>query len=260
MRLENQTALVTGASRGIGRAIALRFAQEGAHLVIAARNRRDLERVVEEIRQLGREALGVCCDVSENAAVRELVRQAEERFGAMDVLVSNAGSFPSMSPVHEMPDAEWDATIQSNLTSAFYACRAVLAGMMARRRGSIVLISSIAAKAAFPFAAPYSAAKAGLLGLTRAAAAEAGAYGIRVNALCPGVVTGTAMHDKVNREVQKMTGTAPEDRVEGARRMALLGELARPEDVADAALFLASSESSRMTGQVLNVDAGASFA
>lgn len=260
MRLEGQVALVTGGSRGIGRAIALRFAQEGAHLVIAARTRPSLEALEEEIRLLGRQALAVGCDVTEDAAVREMVRRAEDRFGAIDLLVSNAGSFCSMSPLHEMSDAEWEATIQSNLTSAFYACRAVLPGMIARRRGSIVIISSIAAKVAFPFAAPYSAAKAGLLGLTRAAAAEVGSYGIRVNALCPGVVVGTEMHERVNSELQKVTGTPPENRVAGARRRALLRELPSPDDVAQAALFLASPESRLITGQVLNVDGGVCFA
>jgi NAD(P)-dependent dehydrogenase (short-subunit alcohol dehydrogenase family) len=121
------------------------------------------------------------------------------------------------------------------------------------------MMSSIAARAAFPFTTPYSTTKAGLLGLTRALAAEVGPHGIRVNALCPGIVTGTEMHDTVNREVEKMTGAAPGKRVEAARSSTLLRRLPSPEAVADAALFLASSESGLMTGQALNVDGGARF-
>ncbi|MGH9784177.1 MAG: SDR family NAD(P)-dependent oxidoreductase [Terriglobia bacterium] len=259
MRLQNEVALVTGGGRGIGRAVALRFAREGARIVVAGRTPASLAEVEREIRALGREALALPCDVTDDSAVREMVRKAETRFGRIDVLVNNAGYFGAMHRLHEMPDAEWDETLRANLTSAFYVCRAVLPGMIARERGSIILMSSISAKQAYPYAAAYSAAKAGLLGLARALAAEAGPHGIRVNALCPGIVTGTEMHDQVNREVEKMTGAAPGKRVEAARNAALLRRLPTPEAVADAALFLASSDSGLMTGQALNVDGGVRF-
>jgi NAD(P)-dependent dehydrogenase (short-subunit alcohol dehydrogenase family) len=259
MRLKDEVALVTGGGRGIGRAIALRFAQEGARIVVAGRTPASLAEVEKEIRALGQEALALPCDVTNDPAVREMVRRAEARFGHIDILVNNAGHFGAMYRLHEIPDAEWDETLRANLTSAFYVCRAVLPGMIARQRGSILLMSSISAKQAYPFAAAYSATKAGLLGLTRALAAEAGPHGIRVNALCPGIVTGTEMHDQVNREVEKMTGAAPGKRVEAARNSALLRRLPNPEAVADAALFLASSDSGLMTGQALNVDGGVRF-
>ena len=259
MRLKDEVALVTGSGRGIGRSIALRFAQEGAQIVIAGRTPASLADTAKEIHALGRDVLALPCDVTNNPAVREMVRQAETRFGRIDILVNNAGHFGAMYRLHELPDAEWDETLRANLTSAFYVCRAVLPGMIARQRGSIVMMSSISAKQAYPFAAAYSASKAGLLGLTRALAAEAGAYGIRVNALCPGIVTGTEMHDHVNREVEKMTGAGPEKRITEARSLALLRRLPDPEAVAEAALFLASSESGLLTGQALNVDGGVRF-
>src|SRR3990172_5269607 len=196
MRLPGAVALITGGGRGIGRAMALRFAHEGADVVLAGRTLSGLQAVEKEVRDLGREALVVVCDVGEDSSVRAMVQQAEARFGKIDLLVNNAGYFCSMAPLQEMPDAEWDLTLRANLTSVFYVCRAVLPGMIARRHGSIVMISSISAKEAYPYAAPYSAAKAGLLGLTRALAAEVGPYGIRVNALCPGVVLGTAMRSE----------------------------------------------------------------
>ena len=259
MRLKDEVALVTGGGRGIGRAIALRFAQEGAQIVVAGRTPASLAEVEKEIRALGREVLALTCDVTDDSAVREMVRKAEARFGRIDILVNNAGYFGTMHRLHELPDAEWDQTLRANLTSAFYVCRAVLPGMIARQRGSIVMMSSIAARAAFPFTTPYSTTKAGLLGLTRALAAEAGPYGIRVNALCPGIIVGTEMHHKVNREVEKMSGVAPGKRLETARNTLLLRRLPDPEAVADAALFLASPESGLITGQALTVDGGMYF-
>lgn len=259
MRLQDAVALVTGSSRGIGRAIALKFAQEGARVVITGRTQATLAEVEKEIQALGREVLALTCDAAADAQVRAMVRDAEAHFGRIDVLVNNAGRFGPMYLLHEMPDSEWDETLRSNLTSAFYVSRAVLPGMIARRRGSIIMMSSISAKQAYPYAAAYSATKAALLGLTRALAAEVGPHGIRVNALCPGIVTGTDMHDIVGAEVEKMTGAPPEKRDAAARNATLLRQLPDPEAVADAALFLASSESALMTGQALNLDGGARF-
>ena len=259
MRLKDEVALITGGSRGIGRAIALRFAREGAHVVVAARNPASIESVEKEIHAFSGKALGVVCDVGNDAAVRDLVRSAEQRFGKIDILVNNAGYFCSLHPIAEMPDAEWDRSLRDNLSSAFYVTRAVLPGMMARRHGSIIMMSSLGAKAAYPFGTPYAAAKSGLFGLTRALAAEGGPYGIRVNALSPGVVAGTEIHDKVGRELERIVGLSPEDRLKGARESALLRRVLSPDDVADAALFLASSDSASITGQTLNVDAGMRF-
>lgn len=259
MRLRNDVALVTGGSRGIGRAIALKFAREGARLVITGRTPATLAAVEKEIQSLQREVLALACDVADGSQVRAMVRQAETRFGKIDVLVNNAGRFGPMYPLHELPDSEWDETLRANLTSAFYVSRAVLPGMIARCRGSVIMMSSISAKQAYSYAAAYSVTKAGLLGLMRALASEAGPYGIRVNALCPGIVTGTDMHDVVGAEVERMTGAPAAKRETAARNSVLLRRLPDPEAVANAALFLASSESALMTGQALNLDGGARF-
>ena len=213
----------------------------------------------EKIRDLGQEVLAIPCDVTEDASVREMAQRAEAHFGKIDVLVNNAGYFPTLHPLQQVPDAEWDLTLRTNLTGAFYVSRAVLPGMLARRRGSIIMISSVSAKEAYPLGAPYSAAKAGLLGLTRALAAEAGSSGVRVNAICPGVVAGTEMQDKLSRELQRVSGQPPEQRLAGARDAVLLRKLPSPEDVAEAALFLASAQSALLTGQTIHVDGGLCF-
>jgi NAD(P)-dependent dehydrogenase (short-subunit alcohol dehydrogenase family) len=188
-----------------------------------------------------------------------MVTRAEARFGKIDILVNSAGYFCSLHPIQEMPDSEWDLSLRANLSSAFYVTRAVMSGMIARRHGSIIMMSSLGAKQAYPLGTPYAAAKAGLFGLTRALAAEGGPHGIRVNALSPGVVEGTEIHQKVNQELQRAVGLKPEDRLRGAKESALLRRVLTPEDVADAALFLASPDSASITGQTLNVDAGTRF-
>jgi len=259
MRLRDQVALITGGSRGIGRAIALRYAREGARVVICGRSPSSLQEAEKEIAGLGAEAMGIPCDAGDDAQVRAMVRSAEARMGRIDILVSNAGYFPTMSPLHQMGDEEWDRTVRLNLGSAFYACRAVLPGMLARRQGVILLVSSIAAKAAYPYAVPYAASKAALLGMARALAAEVSPHGIRVNALCPGVVADTGMHDKVNAEVHRMSGVTPEQRIAGARSTALLRQIPTPEEVAGAAFFLACADSGMVTGQSMNVDGGVCF-
>ena len=259
MQLQGEVALITGGSRGIGRAIALRFVREGASVVIAARGESGLQAVEKEIRALGGETLAIVCDAGDDAAVRAMAAAAEARFGKIDVLVNNAGYFCSLHPIEQMPDEEWDLSLRANLTSAFYVTRAVMGGMIARRHGSIIMMSSLGAKHAYPFGTPYAAAKAGLFGLTRALAAEGGPHGVRVNALSPGVVQGTGIHEKVNRELERVVGLKPEDRLRGALESALLRRALTPEDVADAALFLASQDSASITGQTLNVDAGLRF-
>jgi NAD(P)-dependent dehydrogenase (short-subunit alcohol dehydrogenase family) len=258
-QLQGQVALITGASRGIGRAIALRFAREGAQVVATGRDVNALAEVENKIRGLNGDVLSILCEVTLDDTVREAVRNAESRFGKIDVIVHSAGYFPRMSPVQDTPDEEWLQPLRTNLTSAFYLARAVLPGMIARRSGSIILLSSMAAKHAYTFSAGYAASKAGLLGLMRTLAAEGGPHGIRVNALCPGVVEGTQMHDKVSSDLERVIGLRPEDRIRFTRETALLRRVLTTDDVADAALVLASSASAGITGQSINVDAGLRF-
>lgn len=256
-RLKNQVALITGGSRGIGRAMALCFAAEGARVVIIARDAGHLRVVEKEIADNGNApALGIVCDVADSAAVRKMAAEAERVCGRIDILVNNAGYFPALHPIHEMSDEEWEYTLRANLTSAFYVSRAVLPGMIERRHGSVIMISSSAAKLAYGLGTPYSAAKAGMLGLMRALAGEAGPHGVRVNALCPGLVQSTEMFHKVNNELERAVGLKPADRLAATKESSLLRKLLEPEDVARAALFLASADSAAITGQTMNVDAG----
>jgi NAD(P)-dependent dehydrogenase (short-subunit alcohol dehydrogenase family) len=255
-RLTGEVALITGGSRGIGRAMALLFAAEGARVVITARDKAHLQGTVNEITAQGGQSLGIVCDVIDSAAVNQMAREAVAVYGHIDILVNNAGYFPELHPIAEMSDEEWDRTLRANLSSAFYVSRAILPGMIEQQHGSVIMVSSTAAKLAYGLGTPYSAAKAGMLGLTRALAGEGGPHGVRVNALVPGLVRSTEMHHKVNSELQRAVGLKPEDRLSSTKEASLLKKLLEPEDVARAALFLASEDSAAITGQTMNVDAG----
>ena len=259
MRLEGKNALITGGSAGIGLAIAECFVREGAGVAVVGRNAARLRTAEQSLRSPGAAVLTIQCNVCSKTEVVQMVRHVEDHFGHIDILVNNAGYFPSLTPIQETVDEEWDQTLLANLTSAFYVSRAVFPGMIARKFGSIIMISSSAAKHAYTYGAPYAAAKAGMLGLTRSLAAEAGRHSIRVNALCPGMVVGTEMTDKVNRELLRITGLSVEARAEGVRDTALLHRLMESADVARAALFLATEDSGSVTGQALNIDAGMRF-
>ncbi len=259
MRLEGKTALITGGSAGIGLAIAECFVREGAGVAVVGRDAARLRAAGHSLRDPYAPVLSLQCDVTSKPAVVKMVRRVENHFGHIDILVNNAGYFPALSPIEETPDEEWHKTLQANLTSAFYVSRAVFPGMIEHRGGSIIMISSSAAKHAYTYGVPYAAAKAGMLGLTRSLAAEGGLHSIRVNALCPGMVTDTEMTDKVDRELLRISGLSAEDRAEAVQKTALLHRLMEPADVARAALFLATEDSASMTGQALNVDAGMRF-
>jgi NAD(P)-dependent dehydrogenase (short-subunit alcohol dehydrogenase family) len=185
--LQDQVAVVTGASRGIGWAIARRLGRMGAHVCIAARSRKPLEEAAARLRQEGVEALVVAADVSQAEQVTELVRQASEALGEIDILVNNAG-VGKFGPAHGLSEEDWDRTLDINLKSAFLCSRAVAAQMIRRRRGFIINIASLAGKNAFAGGAAYCASKWGLLGFTYCLAEDLRGYGIRVSAVCPGTV------------------------------------------------------------------------
>ena len=183
MLLKDHVALITGAGRGIGRAIALRFAEEGASVVLAARSKKEIDAVAAEIQETGGRELAVAADVGKEPDCAHLVATAREAFGRVDILVNNAGIFGPVKPAEEITAAEWDDVQAANLRSAFLLTRLVLPEMYARGSGVVLNISSVAAKLAFPLNAPYAASKAGMLALTRSVAAEAGRKGVRVNAI-----------------------------------------------------------------------------
>ncbi len=259
MLLNGQVAVITGGGRGIGRAIARRFAGEGAAVVVAARTASEVEGVAQEIEKVGGRAEWLAADVSREADCARIVAAARQRFGAVHVLVNNAGFYGPVKPVEEITPQEWDEVIAAHLRGAFLLTRLVLPEMYARGSGAVLNISSISAKAAFAWGSPYAAAKAGMLGLTRAVAAEAARKGVRVNALCPGPVTETRMSKDLGRVLAERLGVSPEQQLADFLEGTLQGRGQTADEIAAAALFLVSNQASGITGQSLNVDGGTVF-
>ena len=255
MKLPDRVALITGGGRGIGRAIALAFAKEGARVAVTARTETELEAVAAEIRALGREALAVPCDVGERAQVDDAVRRVADGLGPVEILVNNAGIAVS-AKLQDTDDALWERHLRVNLTGAFLVTRAVLPGMLAARWGRIINIASIAGRQGYPLIAAYAASKHGLLGLTRALAQEVVAAGVTVNAICPGYVA-TELTWAGARNIQKRTGRAYEEAVQALAAFSPQKRLIEPEEVAALAVLLASDEARSVTAQAWNVDGGA---
>ncbi|MBT2691412.1 3-oxoacyl-[acyl-carrier-protein] reductase [Bacillus sp. ISL-55] len=244
MRLEGKVALVTGASRGIGREIALELAREGASVAVnyAGSEAKALE-VVDEIKAMGRDAFAIQADVSNSESVTDMAKETIERFGKIDILVNNAG-ITKDNLLMRMKESEWDDVININLKGVFLCTKAVTRQMMKQRSGRIINISSIVGVSGNPGQANYVAAKSGVIGLTKTTAKELSTRGITVNAIAPGFIT-TDMTDKLNEDVKtEMLKQIP---------LARFGE---PKDIARTVIFLASEDSAYMTGQTLHVDGG----
>ncbi|MBA4072567.1 MAG: beta-ketoacyl-ACP reductase [Gemmatimonas sp.] len=237
--LTGKTALVTGSTRGIGRAIAEELVACGARVAVVGRDLATAERVAEE---LG-EARGFACDVSDPASVTMLVQTVEDAFGTLDILVNNAG-ITKDNLMARMKDEDWDAVLATNLRSAFVATRAAQRGMMKRRWGRIINITSVVGLVGNKGQANYAASKAGLIGFTKAAAKELSSRNILVNAVAPGYIR-TDMTAQLNEDAR----TALSSQIP-------LGRLGEPKDIAGAVAFLASDLAAYITGQVLVVDGG----
>ena len=255
MKLRDRIALVTGGGRGIGRAIALAFAREGAHVAVTARTGAEVDAVAAEIRELGRKALAVPCDVAERAQVDDAVRQVADGLGPVQVLVNNAGMAVS-AKLLDTDDALWERHLRVNLTGAFLVTRAVLPGMLGARWGRIINVASIAGRHGYPYVAAYTASKHGLLGLTRALAQEVVTAGVTVNAICPGYVA-TELTWASARNIQKRTGRAFDEAVQSLAAYSPQKRLIEPEEVAALAVLLASDDARGVTAQAWNVDGGA---
>ena len=238
--LAGKNALVTGSTRGIGRAIAEALAKSGARVAVVGR---DLEKAKEAASAVGNGAQGFACDVSDTAAVAKLVADVEAAFGSIDILVNNAG-ITRDNLVMRLKDDDWDAVVNANLRGAFAAIRAVWRGMMKRRSGRIINISSIIGIIGNKGQANYAASKAGLIALTKSVAKKLGSRNILVNAVAPGFI-----------ETEMTAAMAPEAR-EALGRQIALERLGTPQDIAATVAFLASDLSSYITGQVLVVDGG----
>jgi NAD(P)-dependent dehydrogenase (short-subunit alcohol dehydrogenase family) len=262
MLLKDRVALITGSGRGIGRAIAQSFAKQGAWVFLTARTEAELAATASEINassQNRRAAAYLTADLAREADCTQVVAAVREKFGRTDILVNNAGHYGPVLPVEEYPLAEFDGVIAVHLRAAFLLSKLVLPEMYERGSGVILNISSLSAKSAFSWGSAYAAAKAGMLGLTRVTAAEAARKGVRVNALCPGPVTETVMSKELGATLAKKLGVSPEVQLAGFLSTLLQGRGQTADEIARAALFLCSDQSSAITGQSINVDGGAAF-
>lgn len=250
-RLTGQVALITGAGTGIGRAMALAFAREGANLALAGRRKDKLQHVADEITANGGGALAVQCDVTLAADAERAVRETVERFGSLNVLVNNAGTL-SAATVEELSEDDWDGVMRVNIKGPFLMSRAVLPVMRRGGGGSIINTGSILGLVAMKSRAAYCASKGGVTMLTKAMALDHAHQNIRVNCICPSLVE-TEM-------VQSLFSESPEGRALRAARLAgiPLGRIGKPEDVAELAVYLASDESSWLTGVAIPLDGGLS--
>ena len=240
--LNGRAAIVTGASRGIGRAIALRLASAGA-LVVAGARRDHAEPVAREIETAGGTAIAVALDVTETASIAGMAQAALDRFGRIDVLVNNAGIVRDQLLLRMKPD-EWDAVISTNLTAAFACCRAALRPMLKQRSGRIVNIGSVVGRTGNPGQANYAASKAGLEGFTRSLALEVASRGITANVVAPGMIETDMTAALDERAQEALGGRIP------------MGRFGTADDVAAAVCFLASDDASYITGQVVGVNGG----
>jgi len=248
--LANKTAIITGASSGIGRATALLFATEGANVVVNARRRVELDALVSEIERGGGKAVAIAGDVREENVHEDMVRAAREFFGGLDIAFNNAGSLGEMGPVTQISRAGWQEAIDANLTSAFLAARHQIPALLQSKAGSLIFTSTfVGYTAGMPNMAAYAASKAGLVGLSHSLAAEYGPQGLRVNALLPGGVD-----TPMGREVANT-----EETLAFVRGLHALKRTAQPEEIARAALFLASDAASFVTGTAWLVDGGVSI-
>ena len=242
-RFDGRVALVTGASRGIGEAIARRLAAEGAIVLAAARSTPMLNRVVADITRSGGRARVLELDVSEPASIDAAMKSAQEEHGQIDVLVNNAG-IAEDNLILRMSREAWDRVLMTNLTGAFLLIQAVVKGMVRRRYGRIVNVTSVVGLMGNAGQANYAAAKAGLVGLTRSVARELGSRNVTCNAVAPGFIA-TAMTDRMTEQAREaLSGQIP------------LQRLGAPDDVAGAVAFLASEDAAYVTGAVLNVSGG----
>jgi 3-oxoacyl-[acyl-carrier protein] reductase len=253
--LRDKVALVTAASKGLGRAVALRMAQEEAHVAICARGAENLDRTAAEIEaQAGRPALALPADVSDPAAAESLVEAVVARFGRLDILVTNAGGPPPARFLDLTPE-DWEAAVQLTLMSAVRFCYAVVPVMKEQCAGSILAMTSITVKQPLPNLILSNSLRLGIAGLVKTLADELAPFGIRVNSICPGW-TRTARVDQLLRDRAGRNGTTPEEEAARITAAIPLGRMGTPEEFAAAAAFLASPAASYITGVSLLVDGG----
>jgi NAD(P)-dependent dehydrogenase (short-subunit alcohol dehydrogenase family) len=255
LKLSNRLAFITGGGRGIGRAIALAFAREGASVAVAARSIGQVEAVAKEVADLGVDGLALECDVQNTGWVNDSFEKFREHFGrGPDIVVNNAGIAESELFI-KSDESMWERHLNTNLGGTFRCTHAALPEMIERGWGRIINIASIAGKTGAPYVSAYSASKHGVLGLTRSLALEVAAQGITVNAICPGYVD-TEMTSRGIENIVAKTGKSAEDALETLKRMSPQNRMVTAGEVAALALLLASEEGRGINGQAINVDGG----
>lgn len=254
--LAGRTAVVTGAGQGLGRDIAVRFAEAGAAVVLAARSAEKLAAVAREITASGGRALALPADVSDEASVLALRDRVERELGEVDVLVNNSGIAGPTAPLWEQPLAAWEETLAVNLTGVFLMCKAFLPAMIVRGRGSVVIVGSMTGKRPLPGRTPYAASKTALVGLLRTLCWDLGESGVRANLISPGPIAGPRLEGVIASQAQAR-GAAPEEVRRSLASVSPLGRFVDGAEIAEAALFLASDAAAAITGEDLNISAGA---
>ena len=252
--LAGKRAVVTGAGRGIGRSIALAFANAGADVAVTARTSAELDQLVGEIQSIGRRTLAVSCDVTDPKQVQHMAASVVEGLGGIDILVNNAGNAGSHKFLNHS-DELWHRMLAVNLTSVYYVTKAFAPKLVEQRYGRVINIASIASRVGGSYIAAYTAAKHGVLGLTRALAVELLPYNITVNAICPGYVD-TPMTDGSVSNIASRTGMSEAQARETLEKTSPQRRLIEPEEVASIALFLTQDISKGITGQAINIDGG----
>ncbi len=252
--LSGRVAFVTGGGRGIGRAVAIALAAEGASVVVTARSESEIEAVASELRASGVEAIALALDVANSGSVRDVFAAARERLGPVDVLVNNAGIGRS-ALLWRTSDDDWRATLETNLSGTFYCMREAIGPMVERRWGRVVNVASIAGKTGAPYIGAYAASKHGVIGLTRTAAQEVAPHGVTVNAVCPGYVD-TAMTDGSVAKIVEKTGMDAADARRRLEAMSPQNRIITPEEVAFVVVSLMHDDARGINGQAINVDGG----
>jgi len=256
MRLKDKVAIVTGGGMGIGKAIALVFASEGAAVVVAARTLSRLEEVAEDIKSRGGKAKAIQTDISDQKQVQRMVAQTIDEYGHIDILVNNSAAPPTPDVnVVDMILDDWNRTLAVNLTGTMLCCKEVLKRMIPRKTGNIINISSVAGISGHPTRSSYAVSKWGVIGLTETLAIEVGVHNIRVNCISP-AATGTERFKNALRGRAKVLGISYEELLNKMTSQYSLGRIAEPSEMATVALFLASDDSSAITGQNLVVSCG----
>jgi NAD(P)-dependent dehydrogenase (short-subunit alcohol dehydrogenase family) len=255
-RLTGKVALITGGGRGIGRAIALRFASEGAAVMLAATKREPLETTAAEIRKVSGRAATMVADVADEAAVKAMIAATLSELGRLDILVNNAGIGGPTLRVIDIDRADWDRTLAVNVTGAYLCSKHAIPHMLERKSGRIVNVTSIAGLMGYPLRSPYAVSKWGMIALTRTLAGELGEHGITVNAIAPGAVRGERVEGVIAARAAALGRPAAEVERQLFVEPTALKRMVGPDDVAATAAFLASDDAANITGETISVSAG----